>query len=344
MPARVIHLHPSRFCNLACKHCYSASGPQERLHLPPAQVIAALEVLRGEGYDVLSLSGGEPTLYSGFEQIVRSAASLGFQVNLISNGAPIGGHLLDVIAQYVHLTAISLDGAPATHNEMRGTARAFDYVERAVERLSALKLQFGFSYCVSRKSLADMPWAYEFAASAGAKLLQFHPFAATGRGSQMAEDNTLSSADFARLYVLSKLLEAHKQLAVQLDIAPVELIRDLRGDYLVLSADYVSDLSLGDMVSPLVIDETGMMYPFSYGIDPRLAIAKVDANLRAAIMAYKVAGWHRLRLLLDRAFAALDSYNGEFIDWFYHLVETSRTLDFSLSSESILLPDSLYYE
>src|SRR5438045_3483845 len=116
MPTRVIHLHASRFCNLACKHCYSASGPDVRGALAPKSVLSTLSVLKKEGYGTLSLSGGEPLLYSGIEEVIVGAADLGFRINLITNGAPVGGRLLDLMAERVGLVAISMDGAPERHN------------------------------------------------------------------------------------------------------------------------------------------------------------------------------------------------------------------------------------
>ena len=55
LPARVIHLHASRFCNLACRHCYSTSGPEVRDGLEPRAIINALSILRTEGYEVVSI-------------------------------------------------------------------------------------------------------------------------------------------------------------------------------------------------------------------------------------------------------------------------------------------------
>ena len=63
LPDRIIHLHPTRLCNLACLHCYSESSPQLKTTLDPDLLIDALAVLRAEGYAAISLSGGEPLLY-----------------------------------------------------------------------------------------------------------------------------------------------------------------------------------------------------------------------------------------------------------------------------------------
>lgn len=323
IPARVVHLHPSRFCNLTCQHCYSASGPKEDRGLRVGEIIAALEILRGEGYEVVSLSGGEPLLYPDFEVLAREAYELGFQVNLITNGAPVGGRVVDAIAQYVTIVAISLDGAPDVHNQLRGDERAFFHVERAITRLAERNIPFGLSYCVSKRSLVDMPWAFDFAEEKGAKLLQFHPFAAVGRGRFLADQLSLNEVDLARAYVIAAVLEALKVPTIQIDIASVRIAQERRGDYRILELEEAANNRLSDLISPIVIEETGTIYPFSYGIHRSLAMGRIDSDLPRYIADYKERGWQMARALLEIAFAQLVSYNGDFIDWFDHVVQTS---------------------
>jgi MoaA/NifB/PqqE/SkfB family radical SAM enzyme len=326
LPARVVHLHPSRFCNLACQHCYSLSGPHHRGGLEPALILSALTTLRTEGYDVLSLSGGEPLLYFGFEEVVTGAAALGYQVNLISNGAPVGGRLLDIICEYVNLIAISLDGGPKLHSELRGDVRAFDRAERAIDRIATVGAHFGIAYCVSRESLEDMPWSVEFARTKGAALVQFHPFAATGRGVQLAGRLTLSQSDKARAYVAGALLDLGDSLAIHIDLAPVETVRTQREDYAVLLLEDARDTRLSDLINPLVIDETGRIVPFSYGIAPEFALGRLGVDFPSIVNRYKLEGWQNIRSLLNSAFNSLGTQGEFFVDWFYHLVEVSMTL------------------
>lgn len=327
LPARVIHLHPSRFCNLACQHCYSASGPHVRGELAAAEVLSALALLNGEGYEVLSLSGGEPLLYSGFETVVRCAAALGFRINLITNGAPVGGRLVDLIVQYVNLIAISIDGAPETHTELRGDSNAFTRAERAMDRLTTAGVRYGLSYCISRQSLADMPWAVEFAREKGAALVHFHPFAATGRGRFVAERFSLTETDKARAYVIASLLDTGDLPRVQIDLAPLDAVRARRSDYAALMLDDARHALLSDLVNPLVIDERGRVLPFSYGMNPTLGIGQIGPDLAAAVAGYKTKSWRRLRALLGTTFDRLDTRGEGFIDWFYFLVETSYAVE-----------------
>ena len=326
MSSRVIHLHPSRFCNLTCQHCYSASGPSVRGELAVKTIISTLPMLRGEGYEVISLSGGEPLLYSGFKTVVQEAVSLGFRINLITNGAPVGGHLLDFISEYANTVAVSLDGAPETHVNLRGDARAFLRAERALERLAEAGMRFGIAYSVSRESLTDMPWAVEFARAKGAALVQFHPFAPIGRGRSLANRLGLNEFDKARAYVIAALLDTKQGPAIQMDLAPVEGAQTCRGDYSVLDVDDANDMLLSDLINPLIIDETGLVSPLCYGINTRFALGQLESNITMLVDQFKTEGWRDLRALLEAAFAQLGTSGESFVDWFYYLVETSYRL------------------
>lgn len=323
LPARVVHLHPSRFCNLACKHCYSESGPTVRGEIALDVILPALEVLRREGYEVLSLSGGEPLLYSGLEALMQGAAGLGFQINLISNGAPVGGRLLNLVADYAALIAISLDGGPETHADLRGDPNAFTRAERALDRLAEKGVHFGLAYGVSRESLRDMPWAVDFARQKGAELVQFHPFAAVGRGRFLADRLGLSETDKARAYLVASLLETDEDPKIHIDLAPVEAARERRGDYTILQLEDASERTLSDLINPLVIDETGQVSPYTYGIDRRLNIGRIGPDFSGLIAQYKADRWRDLRLVIEDAFDRLGMRGEQFVDWFFHVVETS---------------------
>jgi Fe-coproporphyrin III synthase len=323
IPARIVHLHPTRFCNLTCQHCYSESGPTLRGEIQAAAIISALSSLRMEGYEVLSLSGGEPLLYSGIEVLLKGAAALGYRINLITNGAPVGGRLLNLVAEYVNLIAVSLDGAPKTHIELRGHPNAFIHAERAMDRLASKDVRFGIAYCVSRESLSDMPWAVEFAKVKGAGLVQFHPFAPIGRGRWLSDRLSLSETDKARAYVIAALLDTGKEPVIQIDLAPIGVVCERRADYSVLQLEDASKVLLSDLVNPLIVEETGLVSPLSYGIDHQFAIGMLGIDFTKLIANYKEVRWRELRTLLEKAFTRLGMNGENFVDWFYHVVNTS---------------------
>jgi len=65
LPARPHHpTAPHRLGNLACLHCYSESDSRHKGWTSTrCSSGEALEVLRAEGYAVVSLAGGEPLVY-----------------------------------------------------------------------------------------------------------------------------------------------------------------------------------------------------------------------------------------------------------------------------------------
>jgi MoaA/NifB/PqqE/SkfB family radical SAM enzyme len=48
--APVLQVHPTRRCNIACAHCYTASGPTVREELDPRLLLAVVEDAAALGY------------------------------------------------------------------------------------------------------------------------------------------------------------------------------------------------------------------------------------------------------------------------------------------------------
>ena len=89
----VLQVHPSEFCNLACAHCYSSSGPSARGELDPALLRRCLDDARALGYRDLAVSGGEPLLYRGLADLLKQARDLGMHTAVTTNGMPLTDRL-----------------------------------------------------------------------------------------------------------------------------------------------------------------------------------------------------------------------------------------------------------
>ena len=73
-------------CNLACDYC-TITPEMRRRSLSGEQVVAALRAGRGEGYDSVSFTGGEPTMRRDLLGLVRAARTLGYaDVKVQTNG------------------------------------------------------------------------------------------------------------------------------------------------------------------------------------------------------------------------------------------------------------------
>jgi radical SAM protein with 4Fe4S-binding SPASM domain len=127
------HLHLTEECNLACHHCYRAGLPREK-PLDGAEWIRLISEMKDEGTFDLVLSGGEPLLHPEWRAIITSAARLGFQIDLMTNGTHLAGHDLDLIAGLrIREIQFSIHGTEAVHDAFTGRTGAFASAWRAVE-------------------------------------------------------------------------------------------------------------------------------------------------------------------------------------------------------------------
>jgi pyruvate-formate lyase-activating enzyme len=183
LPDRIIHLHPTRLCNLACLHCYSESRPGRRGGLDPGTVIRGLGVLADEGYEAVSLSGGEPLVYRDIGPVVRAAKELGFRVAMITNGLLVDGRNAPVVAG-LDAMAISFDGLAATHDTIRARAGAFDRACAALERLAGEGRPVAAAISLTRDAIHELPDLAYHLAELGARALQIRPVARVGRAKE----------------------------------------------------------------------------------------------------------------------------------------------------------------
>jgi radical SAM protein with 4Fe4S-binding SPASM domain len=111
----------TRSCNLRCDHCGSAAGEARAGELSTAECLDVVQQLADLECQLITLSGGEPTLRADWESIARAAIARGITVNMVTNGTTVTGALARRIADAgLANVAVSLDGTERLHNEVRG--------------------------------------------------------------------------------------------------------------------------------------------------------------------------------------------------------------------------------
>lgn len=104
-------------CNLACDYCTITPAMRARA-LPSARVVAELRRGREDGYDAVSLTGGEPTIRADLLGLVKAARALGYaDVKLQTNGLVLAapGNMARLAAAGVSRVHVSIH----THREDR---------------------------------------------------------------------------------------------------------------------------------------------------------------------------------------------------------------------------------
>lgn len=319
LPDRIIHLHPTRLCNLACVHCYSESGPNQRGWLDRASVMSALDVLRGEGYEAVSLSGGEPLVYREVGAVVRSAKELGFRVTMITNGLLVNGRNAPVVSELDGI-AISFDGLAETHDVVRARPGAFDRACASLRQLADDGRPVAAAISLTRDAIPELPDLAYHLAGLGAQALQIRPVARAGRAKSMSPSAFGTAADHARLFLVAAALgqELAPDVRVHCDLAPTQGLWRERQAYadLLTSCDVPATAQpLAELVNPLVIRDDGRLKPIAYDFDARFDVAELEGLTPERLRRYKDERLAGFRDLVGSALAILEDQR-ELVDWF----------------------------
>lgn len=277
-PFRTIQIHPTRKCNLSCLHCYSSSAPYLKNELNINALKKFLPYAFEHGFNNISISGGEPFMYSGLEELLIFSKSLGFQNTVASNGMLLHSEKNKRILNYIDLIAISIDGPKNLHDYIRDQKGAFDKMLKGVDLLKEIKKPFGFIHTVTPESWKSLLWLGEFAHKHGARLLQLHPLEMYGRAleelSHMGIDDTLAHQTFILAnYLRSKYAET---MVVQLDLLHREYLESFPQTVNTFTRQCISKRKISDIFDSIIIEETGRLLPFAYGFNSSLSFGNIN--------------------------------------------------------------------
>ncbi|MEA2172129.1 MAG: hypothetical protein QOF76_5429, partial [Solirubrobacteraceae bacterium] len=269
--ARVVQVHPSLWCNLACAHCYSSSGPAAKAALDPALVTGLLQDAAGQGYDAIAVSGGEPLLYKGLHEVIAAARDLGMRTSLTTNAMPVTRRAAGQL-RGIDLVAVSVDGPPESHNASRGSDRAFPLMHRGVGYLRESGIPFGMLFMLTQHNVNELDWVACFAVREGAALLQIHPLELAGRASGRTDTPDSIEMSWALIEALRLRRDYKDRLHVHLDAAPAARLTELE----LFGAD--EDAELSRLVPTIVLEADGTVVPVQHGFPRRFAFGDLHTE------------------------------------------------------------------
>lgn len=332
LPARTVHLHATRSCNLACAHCETAAGPGAGPLITATAWRTALPWLKLQGYEQVCITGGEPLVHPQLAALVGSSRAAGLRVMLVSNGllADKPSPRIDPVLAQLDGLAISFDGPAPLHNRLRGRDDAFARACAALARLADAGLPVGAALSVLPEALPALPELAAQLVRLGARSLQIRPVLRSGRA-QLLAASRLGQADAAlRLYQAAQELAATwgPTVAVHCSLAPAAALWALRERHAALLAsgepagrEVLARLS--DWVNPLVITDDGLLRPLAHHLAPAHDIGPLAQAGDALLARYALQGLPRLRRLVGQALAELPQQD-RVLDWADHLARRSR--------------------
>ncbi|WUR12859.1 radical SAM protein [[Empedobacter] haloabium] len=276
----VLQLHPSRRCNLACRHCYSSSGPDIRQELPIAMLAACLDDAYAAGYRQLAVSGGEPLMYGELHALLSHARELGMTTTMTTNGMLATARRWSPLAPLVDFLAVSIDGLPAEHDAIRGQAGAFDKTVRHLDVIRASGTAFGFIFTLTQHNVDSLEFVVRLAAQTGARAVQVHPLTMDGRATAMLPQARPDGLELIVALVEAARLGAALGVAVHVDAVTVEQLMRYRSRFV----PALPVTSLTQIAPILVVQADGMVVPLTHGIAGRFMLGSLG-TARLALLA-----------------------------------------------------------
>ncbi len=104
------YIYLTNNCNQRCKHCYMYAGDVEIEEVSVSDWIEILNKLRKAEYSGITFTGGEITVYNGFDTLIKHAHDIGFSVTILSNGIAWSQEMISSLHNYIDEIQISVDG------------------------------------------------------------------------------------------------------------------------------------------------------------------------------------------------------------------------------------------
>ena len=139
-------------CNMRCPYCHNPSLvlPEQMEAGFPEEILMDFLRTRQGKLDGVCITGGEPTIHSGLEDLIRKIRDLGFLVKLDSNGSNpqvlqrlMGEGLIDYVA-------MDIKNSPRAYPETCGNPGVLEQVQKSVALLKDGSLDFEFRTTVCR--------------------------------------------------------------------------------------------------------------------------------------------------------------------------------------------------
>lgn len=134
-----LFLELTRSCNEKCFHCGSSCAPGLG-HGPDVEAFKAVLRDAKEHFDQnrlqICITGGEPLLYPGFEELLGYAHELGFKWGMTTNATLITEEVAAMLESTgMGTVSVSIDGLRDTHDRQRGLKGGYDKAMQGIQNL-----------------------------------------------------------------------------------------------------------------------------------------------------------------------------------------------------------------
>jgi hypothetical protein len=258
---RTLEIHLPNFGYLTTS-CQRSSGLGGRDDLGVSLLSQAIHDAAGLGYNFLSIAGEQSLFHPGLKDLCGRAHQMRMLTTISTRCGLLSARRLKALVPTVDLLGIRYEA---------GMARNLEPVRRS-------GIPFALVYHLTAANMGELESTAAFAVSHGAAMLHVRP----------AEG--LSDHSMATVWMIIECLrDIHRgELAVQLEVLNRYNLTLGDGDLADWKAGVAQDdRFLGELISPLVVEEDGAVVPLRTGFPRSLALG----NLHQATLAEMAAAW-----------------------------------------------------
>jgi radical SAM protein with 4Fe4S-binding SPASM domain len=195
-------------CDLACRHCGSRAGRERPDELTTAEALDLVGQMADLGVLEVSLIGGEAYLRDDWQEIVAAVRAAGMQCTMVTGGRGLGTERARAAAAAgLQSVSVSIDGAQAVHDGLRGVAGSHRAALEAARCLREAGIPVAVNTQINRLSAGDLPSVLETAIALHAHAWQIMLTVAMGRAAD-APDVLLQPYELLELFPRLAALKA----------------------------------------------------------------------------------------------------------------------------------------
>jgi len=174
-------------CNLACTHCYAATGQASGNELDTQEALAVIDDLAAFGAPVVLFSGGEPFVREDILTLARHAVGKKRRVVFSTNGTLIDRTLAaDIKAIGVSYVGISLDGMEPAHDRFRACQGAFRRTLEGIRNCREAGVKVGLRVTMTRDNVGEIPAIFDLMEQEQIPRICLYHLVYSGRGAELA--------------------------------------------------------------------------------------------------------------------------------------------------------------
>jgi radical SAM protein with 4Fe4S-binding SPASM domain len=141
-------------CNSDCVHCASSGKPAFSDEVDTVGAMHIVDQAYDFGATFFGISGGEPLLRKDIFDVIQYAKKIGLNSSIITDGRLLDVKAFENIIKNEVKVSISIDGAKAVNDLIRGKG-AYEKAVSAIERLSTAGLLNCLVYTFANPNVAD---------------------------------------------------------------------------------------------------------------------------------------------------------------------------------------------